>query len=165
MVRFRTTVNYSKDTLFKAMENRELKKKWDPDAAKVDIVESNPEKHYEILHMIVKSKIPFVSDREMVFRKTILTNFPNEKCFFVYIRSVEHPNYPFDKKSKTVKARIILTGYYFEQIDEKKCKVSMVNQFDPDVPEMMLNKMAPKHLLGWLEKILLGCKYIDENKL
>lgn len=163
MVKFRTTVNYSKDTLFKAMENRELKKKWDPDTPNVDIVEKNPEEHLEVLHMVMKSKIPFVSDREMVFAKTVLTDFPNENSFFVYIRSIDHPNYPL--KKKIVRAKIILAGYYFEQIEAKKCKVAMVNQFDPEVPEMMLNKMAPKHSIGWLEKTKSGCKYIEEHNL
>lgn len=162
MVKTHTTLDYSKDFIFKILHDKESRAKWDTVFPNVELVESLPQTNQQILYMILKSKMPFSSDREMVLLKTVVQNMPNHKSVLIHIRSTEHEKYPINKKY--VRAQMITSGYFIEEIEPNKCKMAVVRQMDFDLASFIMNKIAPKALINWVNNLKTGCAQLKEAK-
>lgn len=152
------TINYSKDVLFEAIDNRSIRSQWDVVFSSLEQLESIPEKNQEVLAMIIKSKMPFSSDRDMVQLKTFVHGLAGKNTVLIYVRSVEHEKKPITKKY--VRAIMHISGYYLEEIEPNKCKVAIVTQMNPGLADFILAKMVPKTVINWVNKVQNGCKIV-----
>lgn len=157
-------MNFSRALVVEAMSDFEKRKKWDEGYKNATLVEQSEEKDLQkqIIYFYLKSNIPFVDDREMIRLKTTWNNSPNDKTTLIHVTSIQHPRYPIQKN--LYRARVLITGYFIEEIGPDKCNVGVVNQLDLGLTDFLMKKAIPKTVYGWYNNVQTGCKFISSQK-
>ena len=157
---------YSKDIVFEAIANLEIRKQWDSVFSDLRVVNHEGENGAEILFMIVKSPIFFISNREFVQQRKMWRNFPTKKSHILHFISVENHECPPQKKN--VRAETIISGYYMQDDPNEPGHsiLGVLSQTDikGNIPHFLVNKFAPKSSRNWIKSLLKGCKIVTNKK-
>ena len=102
-------IPFSKDTIFEAIANLDIRKQWDSVFSELKVVNYEGENGAEILYMIIKSPVLLISDRDFVQQRKMWKNFPTNKSHILHFISVENHECPPQKKN--VRAETIISGY------------------------------------------------------
>ena len=155
-------IPYNKDVIFEAIANLEVRKKWDTVFSDLRVVNHNGENGAEILYMIIKSPVFFISDRDFIQQRKVWKNFPTEHSHILHFISVETPECPINKKC--VRAETIISGYYIQDDPELPGHsiLGILSQTDVkgNIPVYLVNKFAPKSAKNWIKSLYKGCKMV-----
>ena len=158
-------IPYSKDVVFEAISNLDIRKQWDSVFSDLRVVNHEGENGAEILYMVVKSPVFLVSDREFVQQRKIWKNFPTNKSHILHFISIENHACPPNKKC--VRAETIISGYYMqddpEQPDHSILGVLSQSDLKGNIPYFLVNKIAPKSSKNWIKSLIKGCKLVANN--
>ena len=161
-----SNIPYNKDIIFEAIANLELRKKWDKSFEELKIVNNDGENGAEILYMIIKPPVFFITARELVQQRKIWKNFPTTNSHIMHFVSVDNPACPPNKKY--VRAKTIISGYYIQDDPNKQgCSiVGSLSQTDVggEIPVSIINKFAAKGSKDWVKNLKEGCKIVSGNK-
>ena len=156
---------YSKDVVFEAIANLEIRKQWDSVFSELRVVNYEGENGAEILFMIVKSPVFIISNREFVQQRKMWKNFPTDKSHILHFISVENHECPPNKKN--VRAETIISGYYMQDDphDPGKSILGVLSQTDlkGNIPHVLVNKFAPKSSRGWVKSLYKGCEIVTQK--
>ena len=156
---------YNKDIVFEAIANLEIRKQWDSVFSELRVVNHEGENGAEILFMIVKSPVFFISNREFVQQRKMWKNFPTNSSHILHFISVENHECPTNKKN--VRAETIISGYYMQDDpnDPGKSILGVLSQTDlkGNIPHVLVNKFAPKSSKGWVKSLYKGCEIVVQK--
>lgn len=156
---------YSLETILKAFNTIEIRRKWDKSFNKIEVLSKNEEenKSTEVLYLYMP--FPFMmTDRDWIQQKKFWNNYAGPKTALFHMKSVEHPNYP--PKEKPIRATMFIGGYYMEEVNEKETKIITLNHTDVKLSKMMMgmaNKKAPEGSKKFLESLRKGCEIVVNN--
>jgi hypothetical protein len=157
---------YSKDVVFEAIANLEIRKQWDSVFSELKVVNHEGENGAEILFMIVKSPVFFISNREFVQQRKMWKNFPSNKSHILHFISVENHECPLSKKN--VRAETIISGYYMQDDKDNPGHsiLGVLSQTDlkGNIPHVLVNKFAPKSSKNWVKSLHKGCQIVLNNQ-
>ena len=160
-----TKIPYSKDIVFEAIADLNIRKQWDSVFSELKVVNYEGENGAEILYMIIKSPVFIVSDRDFVQQRKIWKNFPTQNSHILHFISLDNPSCP--KSKKYVRAETIISGYYMQDDPEEPghCILGILSQTDlkGNVPCFLVNKFAPRSSKGWVKSLIKGCKMVYDN--
>ena len=155
-------IPYNKDIIFEAISNLEIRKKWDNVFSELKVVNHNGENGAEILYMIIKSPVFFVSDRDFIQQRKVWKNFPTKNSHILHFISVETPECPISEKC--VRAETVISGYYMQDDPENPGHsiLGVLSQTDVKgyIPVYLVNKFAPKSTRNWIKNLYKGCKMV-----
>jgi hypothetical protein len=158
-------IPYTKDVVFEAIANLEIRKQWDSVFSELKVVNHEGENGAEILFMIVKSPVFFISNRDFVQQRKMWKNFPTEKSHILHFISVENHECPPSKKN--VRAETIISGYYMQDDPDnpEKSILGVLSQTDlkGNIPHVLVNKFAPKSSKNWVKSLIKGCEIVTKN--
>ena len=153
---------YNKDVVFEAIADLEIRKQWDSVFSELKVVNYKGENGAEILFMIIKSPIFFISNREFVQQRKMWKNFPTKKSHILHFISVESDECPPSKKN--VRAETIISGYYMQDDPEEpdSCILGVLSQTDlkGNIPHVLVNQFAPKSSKNWVKSLYKGCDIV-----
>ena len=156
---------YTKDVVFEAIANLEIRKQWDSVFSELKVVNHEGENGAEILFMVVKSPVFFISNREFVQQRKMWKNFPSDKSHILHFISVENHECPHSKKD--VRAETIISGYYMQDDPKQPGKsiLGVLSQTDlkGNIPHVLVNKFAPKSSKNWVKSLHKGCEIVLNN--
>ena len=158
-------IPYSKDVIFEAIADINIRKAWDSVFSELTIVGNDGENGSEVLYLSLKSPSVFVTDRDFVQQRKIWKNFPTKKSHMLHFKSIEHPKCP--RKKKYVRAETIISGYYIQDAENGNGSIlGIISQTDVkgSIPIFLVNKVAPKASKGWVQSLLKGCKMVQDKK-
>mmetsp|Transcript_1832 Transcript_1832/g.3207 ORF Transcript_1832/g.3207 Transcript_1832/m.3207 type:complete len:213 (-) Transcript_1832:99-737(-) len=101
---------------FKCLKDPDIRKSWDLKMADLKLIEeddSEQKKYY-----VIKSNLPFVSDRDVVVRQQSRENFPKEGSYVYAFTSCDHSDYP--ESEDFIRTSNHFTGYKFSPAPEMK---------------------------------------------
>jgi hypothetical protein len=155
-------IPFSKDTIFEAIANLDIRKQWDSVFSELKVVNYEGENGAEILYMIIKSPVLFISDRDFVQQRKMWKNFPTNNSHILHFISVENHDCPPNKKC--VRAETIISGYYMQDDPNEPghSVLGVLSQTDikGNIPHVLVNKFAPKSSRNWVKSLLKGCKIV-----
>ena len=158
-------IPYNKDIIFNAIADLNIRKQWDSVFSELKVVNHEGENGAEILYMIVKSPVLFISDREFVQQRKMWKNFPTDRSHILHFISLESPSCPINKKY--VRAETIISGYYMQDDPEEPGHsiLGVLSQTDlkGNIPHFLVNKFAPKASKGWVKSLIKGCKMVHNT--
>ena len=158
-------IPYTKDVVFEAIANLDIRKQWDSVFSELKVVNHEGENGAEILFMIVKSPVFFISNRDFVQQRKMWKNFPTEKSHILHFISVENHECPPSKKN--VRAETIISGYYMQDDPDnpEKSILGVLSQTDlkGNIPHVLVNKFAPKSSKNWVKSLIKGCEIVTKN--
>ena len=158
-------IPYSKDVIFEAIANLDIRKQWDSVFSELKVVNNEGENGAEILYMIIKSPVFVVSDREFVQQRKVWKNFPTNNSHILHFISVDNPSCP--KNKKYIRAETIISGYYMkddpDEPDHSILGVLSQTDLKGNVPHFLVNKFAPRSSKGWIKSLIKGCKIVLKN--
>ena len=161
-----SNIPYNKYIIFEAIANLELRKKWDKSFEELKIVNHDGENGAEILYMIIKPPVFFITPREIVQQRKIWKNFPTTNSHIMHFISVDNPACPVNKKY--VRAKTIISGYYIQDDPNRPgCSIlGSLSQTDVGgkIPVGIINKFAAKSSKNWVDNLKEGCKMVFGNK-
>ena len=153
---------FNKDVIFEAIANLEIRKQWDSVFSELKVVNHEGENGAEILFMIVKSPIFFISNREFVQQRKMWKNFPTKNSHILHFISVENDECPPSKKN--VRAETIISGYYMQDDPDEpdSCIFGVLSQTDlkGNIPHVLVNQFAPKSTKSWIKSLYKGCDIV-----
>lgn len=157
---------YSKDVVFEAISNLNIRKQWDSVFSELKVVNHEGENGAEILFMIIKSPVFFISNREFVQQRKMWKNFPSNKSHILHFISVENDECPPSKKN--VRAETVISGYYMQDDPDNPGHsiLGVLSQTDlkGNIPHVLVNKFAPKSSKNWVKSLLKGCEIVLNNQ-
>ena len=157
---------YSKDVVFEAISNLDIRKQWDSVFSELKVVNHEGENGAEILFMIIKSPVFFISNREFVQQRKMWKNFPSNKSHILHFISVENDECPPSKKN--VRAETVISGYYMQDDPDNPGHsiLGVLSQTDlkGNIPHVLVNKFAPKSSKNWVKSLLKGCEIVLNNQ-
>ena len=157
---------YSKDVVFEAISNLDIRKQWDSVFSELKVVNHEGENGAEILFMIIKSPVFFISNREFVQQRKMWKNFPSNKSHILHFISVENDECPPSKKN--VRAETVISGYYMQDDPDnpEHSILGVLSQTDlkGNIPHVLVNKFAPKSSKNWVKSLLKGCEIVLNNQ-
>jgi hypothetical protein len=157
---------YSKDVVFEAISNLDIRKQWDSVFSELKVVNHEGENGAEILFMIIKSPVFFISNREFVQQRKMWKNFPSNKSHILHFISVENDECPTSKKN--VRAETVISGYYMQDDPDNPGHsiLGVLSQTDlkGNIPHVLVNKFAPKSSKNWVKSLLKGCEIVLNNQ-
>ena len=157
---------YNKDVVFEAISNLDIRKQWDSVFSELKVVNHEGENGAEILFMIIKSPVFFISNREFVQQRKMWKNFPSNKSHILHFISVENDECPPSKKN--VRAETIISGYYMQDDPDNPGHsiLGVLSQTDlkGNIPHVLVNKFAPKSSKNWVKSLLKGCEIVLNNQ-
>jgi hypothetical protein len=141
--------NFSVDEVYKAIVDIEVRKSWDKNFDIYEKIESNEK--YDVLYMILKSPVMFISQRELIQQRKIYSN-PSDESKLIHFKSCVHEKYPITEKY--VRAETIISGYHIQSHDynKSKTKICIISQTDikGSLPKNFVNQMAAKGPREWI---------------
>ena len=153
---------YSKDVVFEAIANLDIRKQWDSVFSELRVVNHNGENGAEILYMIIKSPVFIVKNRDFVQQRKIWRNFPTTKSHMLHFISIDTPDCPENKKC--IRAETVISGYYMQDDPEEPehTLLGVLSQTDVkgDIPVFLVNKFAPKSSKSWISSLKKGCEIV-----
>ena len=153
---------YSKDVVFEAIANLDIRKQWDSVFSELRVVNHNGENGAEILYMIIKSPVFIVKNRDFVQQRKIWRNFPTTKSHMLHFISIDTPDCPENKKC--IRAETVISGYYMQDDPEEPehTLLGVLSQTDVkgDIPVFLVNKFAPKSSKSWITSLKKGCEIV-----
>ena len=153
---------YSKDVVFEAIANLDIRKQWDSVFSELRVVNHNGENGAEILYMIIKSPVFVVKNRDFVQQRKIWRNFPTTKSHMLHFISIDTPDCPVNKKC--IRAETVISGYYMQDDpeDPEHTLLGVLSQTDikGDIPVFLVNKFAPKSSKSWITSLKKGCEIV-----
>lgn len=159
-------IPYSKDVVFEAIANLDIRKQWDSVFSELRVVNYEGENGAEILFMIIKSPVFLISNREFVQQRKMWKNFPSNKSHILHFISVENHECPPSKKN--VRAETIISGYYMQDDPDnpEHSILGVLSQTDlkGNIPHVLVNKFAPKSSKNWVKSLLKGCEIVVNNQ-
>ena len=162
LIKCQAKLPYNKDVIFEAIANLEIRKKWDNVFSELKVINNNGENGAEILYMIIKSPVFFISDRDFIQQRKVWKNFPTDKSHMLHFISVETPECPVTKKY--VRAETIISGYYIQDDPDKPGHsiLGILSQTDikGSIPIYLVNKFAPGSTKNWIKSLYKGCKIV-----
>ena len=157
---------YNKDVVFEAISNLDIRKQWDSVFSELKVVNYEGENGAEILFMIIKSPVFFISNREFVQQRKMWKNFPSNKSHILHFISVENDECPPSKKN--VRAETVISGYYMQDDPDNPGHsiLGVLSQTDlkGNIPHVLVNKFAPKSSKNWVKSLLKGCEIVVNNQ-
>ena len=143
MLRGKTTINATIDTVLKTTEDYETRKTWDELFNSGEVLQQIDENH-QIITFRFKSPSMVVTNRDFVMSRGIKKN--DDGTVLSNHVSVVFPNHPEQKGY--VRGEVDVSGYYFEPQGDK-CVVTYVVQIDPKgwIPSVVVNSVASKQPL------------------
>ena len=156
---------YSKDVVFEAIANLDIRKQWDSVFSELRVVNHNGENGAEILYMIIKSPVFVVKNRDFVQQRKIWRNFPTTKSHMLHFISIDTPDCPVNKKC--IRAETVISGYYMQDDPEEPehTLLGVLSQTDikGNIPHFLVNKFAPKSSKKWVKSLIKGCELVYNN--
>jgi hypothetical protein len=157
---------FSKEEVFEAISNVNIRKEWDKIFSEFKIVETNDKEGWEVLYMSIKSPSMMIMPRDFVQKRKIWRDFPADDSIILHFKSVDHPQCP-DKKG-FIRASTIISGYFIKQISTNPLKtiLSSVTQTDikGSIPQWLVNSVSQKAPKEWVNNLIKGCEKIKANK-
>ena len=158
-------IPYSKDVVFEAIANLDIRKQWDSVFSELRVVNYEGENGAEILYMIIKSPVLIVSDREFVQQRKMWKNFPTENSHILHFISIE--NHACPRNKKFVRAETIISGYYMKDDPDEPGHtiLGVLSQTDikGNIPHFLINKFAPRSSRSWIKSLIKGCKLVFDK--
>lgn len=162
LIKCQAKIPYNKDVIFEAIANLEVRKKWDAVFSELKVVNNNGENGAEILYMIIKSPVFFISDRDFIQQRKVWKTFPSEKSHMLHFISIDTPECPITKKY--VRAETVISGYYMQDDPDEPGHsiLGILSQTDikGNIPVYLVNKFAPGSVRNWIKSLLKGCKMV-----
>ena len=158
---------YSKDVVFEAIANLNIRKQWDSVFSELRVVNHEGENGAEILYMILKSPVFVVKNRDFVQQRKIWRNFPTTKSHMLHFISIDSPACPENKKC--IRAETVISGYYMQDDPEDPghTLLGVLSQTDikGDIPVFLVNKFAPKSSKSWIKSLHKGCEMVLKGSI
>jgi len=157
MIKAFCEVDYSADTVFKAIWDTEIRKKWDTIFNDFRLIDSNPD--YDVLYYMIKT--PFgITKRDWVQRRIFIRNYPEPNTIMMHFISIDHPLMP--PRKGVVRAETILSGYLIRPVTQRTCTVTIITQNDVKglIPKSIVNSLASKAPAEWVNNMNKGCKLV-----
>lgn len=154
--------NFTKEEVFNAISDVNIRKEWDKIFSEFKILENNPKEGKEYLYMSIKSPSIFVADRDFVQQRRIWKDFPDNNSVMIHFKSVEHPMAPL--RNKFVRAVTIISGYFIQTIsvNPPKVLISIISQTDigGSIPKWLVNSVSQKAPKDWIANLVKGCAMV-----
>ena len=168
LLKTEATIPYPIQTIITAINNINIRRKWDKSFSKIELIETNPtttndNANYteETLYLYMKFPL-FLPDRDWIQRKKCWINYcGNANTVLFHYKSIEHPQYP--PKSKPVRAEMIIGGQYIIQTGTNTCKITMINHADVKIGSTLqgaVNKKAPETPRDFILNLIKGCEMV-----
>ncbi len=153
-------IPYNKDIVFESIANLDIRKQWDSVFSDLRVVNHNGENGAEILYMVIKSPVFFVSDRDFIQQRKMWKNFPTNNSHVLHFIGKETPECPVNKK--LVRGDTIISGYFISDDLENPGHSNLIILTQTDikgnVPVFLVNKFAPRSSKSWVKSLINGCK-------
>ena len=98
----------------------------------------------------------FIKGRDVVQRRNIFRNWPDENSICMQYKSCEHVLYPENKTY--VRAETINSGHFIQQVGPLRVKISMSAQTDikGSIPKWIVAQASSKVSKDWFESLKKG---------
>lgn len=173
LLKTEATIPYPIQTIITAINNINIRRKWDKGFSKIELIETNSttttndnanvNANYteETLYLYMKFPL-FLPDRDWIQRKKCWINYcGNANTVLFHYKSIEHPQYP--PKTKPVRAEMIIGGQYIIQTGNNTCKLTMINHADVKIGSTLqgaVNKKAPETPRDFILNLIKGCEMV-----
>lgn len=157
------TFPYPLETVVKACNTMELRAKWDKKFSNLQSIEKSYDNGVENEVYYCTMKMPlFITTRDWVLEKKYWKDYGgNSNCALFTTQSVEHSAFP--ETPSPVRANMIKSGQFFEELGPKETKLIMINHADIKMTSMIsiVNKKAAESPRDFVENLTSGCKMIS----
>ncbi|OMJ72343.1 hypothetical protein SteCoe_29236 [Stentor coeruleus] len=158
MIKAFCNIHFSARTVYTAIWNTEIRTKWDVIFHEFRLIDSQP--FYDVLYYMIKT--PFgITRRDWLQRRTEVHNYPEQDTIMLYYVSMEHPDMP--PKKGVIRAETIISGYIIRPTGENTCSIVIVSQNDIKglIPTALVNSVASKAPVDWVNSLIRGCKLVE----
>jgi hypothetical protein len=154
---------YTKEEIYKAITDVNIRREWDKIFSEFKVIESNDKS--EVLYMSIKSPSIFVQDRDFLQRRKIWHNFPDENSVIIHFKSIDHPLAP--EYPKFVRANTVISGYFIKtiSISPPRTFLAIISQTDirGSIPKFIVNSVSQKAPKDWIANLLKGCEMVKKR--
>lgn len=157
MIKAFCDIEYSAETVYKAIWDTAIRTEWDKLFHEFRLIEVNPE--YEVLYYMIKT--PFgITRRDWLQRRIEIRNYPEPNTIILHFISIDHPKMP--PKKGIIRAETVISGYIIRPMTQRTCKVTIISQNDIKglIPTSLVNKVASKAPADWVTNMKKGCQMV-----
>ena len=121
----------------------------------VELIEEDAAKNTAIFRYVIKSPSFLVTDRDVIARRSIKEQWPDNFSTGIMIKSCDHPKYPPDVNDKFVRATTKQGWVIKKTQEENKFDISMSieNNIGGSIPQWITNMLAGKMPKGIYERL------------
>ena len=145
------------ELVFDAFNDIELRKKWDPVAKELEVVEDFPDKNEVIVYYYIQTPV-IASNRDVVAVREFKKDYPAAGQNTVMYHSVEHEKKP--ERSGFVRGGMKCFSLVIESDGEGGTKYRQFVRMDIGglIPYFVVNKMSSKMPGKFRDGLIKGCK-------
>ena len=160
------SIPFNLKIIISLIKDLNFRKEWDKKYSKIDLIEKLENENLSecyILYCLLN--VPY--EREIISKYKFWNNYlNNSKKYLIHYKSVNHINFP--EKIKPLRTKIIIGGFYFEEINPTLTKCIIISHFD-DINKIDIHSSDEKvyeYIHDYIKCLIKGCNlYIKSNKI
>ena len=152
---FGTVKGLPYDNVYHYLSDLRERAKGDDTIKDVELLEENVAANTAIFRYVIKSPSFLVSDRDVVARRSVKEQWPDNLSTGIMVKSCDHPKYPPNKDDKYVRS-ITKQGWVItkkEHDNEFDISMSIENNVGGSIPMWITNMLAGKMPKGIYERL------------
>lgn len=161
-----SSIPFNLKIIINLIKDLNFRKEWNKQYTKIELIEKLPNENLSeccILYCLLNS--PY--EREIIKKYKFWNNYLGDsKKYLIHYKSVNHFNFP--EKTKPLRVKIIIGGFYFEEINPTLTKCIIISHPD-DINKIDIyssDKIAYEYIHNFIKCLINGCNlYIKSNKI
>ena len=160
------SIPFNLKIIISLIKDLNFRKEWDKKYTKIDLIEKLSNENLGecyILYFLLNA--PY--EREIIKKYKLWNNYLGDsKKYLIHYKSVNHINYP--EKIKPLRTKIIIGGYYFEEINPTLTKCIIISHSDDinNIDIYSSNEKVYEYIHDFIKCLIKGCNlYIKSNKI
>ncbi len=160
------SIPFNLKIIISLIKDLNFRKEWDKKYTKIDLIEKLSNENLGecyILYCLLNA--PY--EREIIKKYKLWNNYLGDsKKYLIHYKSVNHINYP--EKIKPLRTKIIIGGYYFEEINPTLTKCIIISHSDDinNIDIYSSNEKVYEYIHDFIKCLIKGCNlYIKSNKI
>ena len=160
------SIPFNLKIIISLIKDLNFRKEWDKKFTKIDLIEKLSNENLGecyILYCLLNA--PY--EREIIKKYKLWNNYLGDsKKYLIHYKSVNHINYP--EKIKPLRTKIIIGGYYFEEINPTLTKCIIISHSDDinNIDIYSSNEKVYEYIHDFIKCLIKGCNlYIKSNKI
>ena len=105
-----------KHTVFEALADIHIRKKWDEVLSNLTIIEENFNESTCIFYYNIKSP-SFMQSREVIVSSKVMTDFLRDGVLALHHKTIDHPDYP-ENPEKFIRVKQKINAFTFEELTD-----------------------------------------------